>query len=162
MVRLAALMQLPATYVWTHDSIGLGEDGPTHHPVEQLAALLADNPGTSRPPAGLILSRQKLPVLDRGPQAYRPADGTARGGCILSESTGGPFPDVVLVATGSEVQLALDAQQLLAERQHRSPGGLDAVPRMVYRPTAVLPRRSPATTSAGPGERGGGDRLRLA
>jgi transketolase len=131
-VRLAALMQLPATYVWTHDSIGLGEDGPTHQPVEHLAALRAI-PGLDvvRPadanetavcwrtilqhtdrPAGLVLSRQNLPVLDRGPTGYTAADGAARGGYVLAGGDTGR-PDVILVATGSEVHIALEARDLL-------------------------------------------------
>ncbi|MER7677019.1 transketolase [Streptomyces sp. NPDC096934] len=131
-VRLAALMQLPATYVWTHDSIGLGEDGPTHQPVEHLAALRAI-PGLDvvRPadanetsacwrailehrdrPAGLILSRQNLPVLDRDSGGYAPAQEADRGGYILTDTTEGR-PDVILVATGSEVHLALEARDLL-------------------------------------------------
>ncbi|MEE4544083.1 transketolase [Streptomyces sp. V4-01] len=132
-VRLAALMQLPATYIWTHDSIGLGEDGPTHQPVEHLAALRAI-PGLDvvRPadanettacwqailehgdrPAGLVLSRQNLPVLDRASGQYAPADGAARGGYVLADPAGGAVPEVILVATGSEVQIALDARTLL-------------------------------------------------
>ncbi|MFF2996664.1 transketolase [Streptomyces sp. NPDC057950] len=132
-VRLAALMQLPATYVWTHDSIGLGEDGPTHQPVEHLAALRAI-PGLDvvRPadanettacwqtilehtdrPAGLILSRQNMPVLDRDNGEYAPARGSARGGYVLADAADGAAPKVVLVATGSEVQVALDARELL-------------------------------------------------
>ncbi|MFI9065586.1 transketolase [Streptomyces sp. NPDC053429] len=130
-VRLAALMQLPATYIWTHDSIGLGEDGPTHQPVEHLAALRAI-PGLDvvRPadanettacwqtilehtdrPAGLILSRQNLPVLDRG--TYAPARGAARGAYVLADAHDGTAPEVILVATGSEVHIALDARDLL-------------------------------------------------
>ncbi|AYN43328.1 transketolase [Streptomyces dangxiongensis] len=133
-VRLAALMQLPATYVWTHDSIGLGEDGPTHQPVEHLAALRAI-PGLDvvRPadanetaacwrtvlehkdrPAGLILTRQNLPVLDRDSGRYAPAQGAARGGYVLADAADGAAPDVILIATGSEVQIALDARELLA------------------------------------------------
>lgn len=133
-VRLAALMQLPATYVWTHDSIGLGEDGPTHQPVEHLAALRAI-PGLDvvRPadanetaacwrtvlehtdrPAGLILTRQNLPVLDRNSGEFAAASNAARGGYTLAESEGSSTPDVILVATGSEVQIALDARALLA------------------------------------------------
>ncbi|KIF66054.1 transketolase [Streptomyces sp. AcH 505] len=133
-VRLAALMQLPATYVWTHDSIGLGEDGPTHQPVEHLAALRAI-PGLDvvRPadanetaacwrtvlehtdrPAGLILTRQNLPVLDRSSGEFAAASNAARGGYTLAESEGSSTPDVILVATGSEVQIALDARALLA------------------------------------------------
>ncbi|MFD6875654.1 MULTISPECIES: transketolase [unclassified Streptomyces] len=131
-VRLAALMQLPVTYVWTHDSIGLGEDGPTHQPVEHLAALRAI-PGLDvvRPadanetttcwqtilehtdrPAGLILSRQNLPVLDRGEHA--PARDAARGGYALADAADGAAPQVILIATGSEVHIALEARDLLA------------------------------------------------
>jgi transketolase len=126
-------MQLPAIYVWTHDSIGLGEDGPTHQPIEQLASL-RNIPGldlvrpgdanetavcwrtiiehTSRP-AGIVLSRQNLPVLDRGDSTgYASAEGAARGGYVLAEAGGGS-PSVVLIGTGSEVQVALDARDQL-------------------------------------------------
>lgn len=133
-VRLAALMRLPATYVWTHDSIGLGEDGPTHQPVEHLAALRAI-PGLDvvRPadanetvvcwrtvlehtdrPAGLVLTRQNLPVLDRTEGHYAAAEGAARGAYVLADAAPGATPDVILVATGSEVQIALDAREQLA------------------------------------------------
>jgi transketolase len=133
-VRLAALMQLPATYVWTHDSIGLGEDGPTHQPVEHLAALRAIpgldvvRPGDANEtavcwrtvldhtdrPAGMILTRQNLPVLDRGPGAYASADAAAHGGYTLTDSSSDDTdPDVILIATGSEVQIALDASAIL-------------------------------------------------
>jgi transketolase len=135
-VRLAALMRQPVTYVWTHDSIGLGEDGPTHQPVEHLWALRAIpgldviRPGDAnetavawrtileRPdrPAGLCLTRQELPVLDRsadGP-GFASAEGTARGGYVLAEADGGR-PRVILIATGSEVQIALAARVLLAD-----------------------------------------------
>nr|WP_223399589.1 transketolase [Nocardioides rotundus] len=132
-VRLAALMQLPVTYVWTHDSIGLGEDGPTHQPVEQLAALRTI-PGLDvvRPadanetvvawrtvlehndrPAGLALTRQNVPVFPRGKDGFASADGVARGGYTLLDTEG--IPDVVLIATGSEVQLAVEARERLAE-----------------------------------------------
>jgi transketolase len=129
-VRLAALMKLPAVYVWTHDSIGLGEDGPTHQPVEQVTALRAI-PGldvvrpadanetawawrlalqhTDRPTA-LCLTRQNLPVLDRTEVAA--AQGVARGGYVLAEADGGQ-PQVILIATGSEVALALTARERL-------------------------------------------------
>jgi transketolase len=134
-VRLAALMGLPVTYVWTHDSIGLGEDGPTHQPVEHLWALRAI-PGLDvvRPadanettvawrtilehtdrPAALCLTRQSVPVFDRsadGP-GLASAEGTAKGGYVLADAKGGP-PDVILIGTGSEVQLALVASKLLA------------------------------------------------
>jgi len=132
-VRLAALMRLPVTYVWTHDSIGLGEDGPTHQPVEHLWALRAI-PGLDvvRPadanetavawrtilqridrPAGLCLTRQNVPVFDRSPEAgLGSAEGTARGGYVLADGEGGR-PEVVLIATGSEVALALEAREML-------------------------------------------------
>ena len=134
-VRLAALMQLPVTYVWTHDSIGLGEDGPTHQPIEHLAALRAI-PGLDvvRPadanetvvawrtilgrtdrPAGLALSRQDLPTFDRSVMAS--AEGTARGGYVLADASGGQ-PEVVIVATGSEVQLAVAARETLEAEGH--------------------------------------------
>jgi transketolase len=132
-VRLAALMGIDTIYVWTHDSIGLGEDGPTHQPIEHLAALRAI-PGLSvvRPadanetayawrtvlarsngsgPVGLILTRQGVPVLEGTSVA-----GVARGGYILADAAGDAEPDVVLIATGSEVQLAVEAQKLLADR----------------------------------------------
>ena len=135
-LRLAAIQQANPVYVWTHDSIGLGEDGPTHQPVEHLAALRAI-PGLDviRPadanetavawrtvlgitdhPAALILSRQNLPVFDR--DRMGPAAGTARGAYVLLEAEGGT-PDVILVGTGSEVQLAVEArEQLEAEGIH--------------------------------------------
>ena len=136
-VRLAALMGLPVTYVWTHDSIGLGEDGPTHQPVEQLWALRAI-PGLDvvRPadanetavawrtilertdhPAGLSLTRQNVPVFNRDPgtqDALASAEGVSRGGYVLAEAANGP-PEVILIATGSEVQIALAARDLLEQ-----------------------------------------------
>ncbi|MCW2612839.1 MAG: transketolase [Actinomycetota bacterium] len=129
-VRLAALMKLPVTYVWTHDSIGLGEDGPTHQPVEHLAALRAI-PGLDvvRPadanetvvawrtilehtdrPAGLCLTRQNVPVWDR--TEFGSAEGTAKGGYVLAESSAA-VPEVILIATGSEVQVAVAARAQL-------------------------------------------------
>jgi transketolase len=129
-VRLAALMQLPVTYVWTHDSIGLGEDGPTHQPIEHLASLRAI-PGLDvvRPadanevsvawrtilehsdrPAGIILSRQNLPVFDRS--QFASAEGVARGGYVLAEASSGT-PQVILMGTGSEVQIAMAAREAL-------------------------------------------------
>jgi transketolase len=133
-VRLAAIMHLPVTYVWTHDSIGLGEDGPTHQPVEQLAALRAI-PGLDvvRPadanetvaawqtilehgdrPAGLVLTRQPLPTVPRGTDGYATTSGVAQGAYVLLDADGGT-PDVILIGTGSEVQLAVKARGLLAE-----------------------------------------------
>ncbi|MFK3985740.1 transketolase [Micromonospora sp. NPDC050397] len=133
-VRLGALMKLPVTYVWTHDSIGLGEDGPTHQPVEHLAALRAIpgldvvRPGDANEttvcwrtvlehtdrPAGLVLTRQNLPVLDRADGTHASAEGAARGAYVLADASGAA-PDVILVATGSEVQIALDARTRLAQ-----------------------------------------------
>jgi len=125
-VRLAALMKTSVTYVYTHDSIGLGEDGPTHQPIEQLAALRAiphltvirpaDATETvaawrlaierRRGPIALVLTRQKIPVLDR--QRYAPAGLLEKGAYILKEASG-PRPTLILIATGSEVHLALEA-----------------------------------------------------
>ena len=134
-VRLAALMQLPVTYVWTHDSIGLGEDGPTHQPVEHLTALRAI-PGLDvvRPadanetvaawkavlenttsPAGMILTRQNVPTYPRGTDGFATTDEVSRGGYVLLDAEGGA-PDVILIATGSEVQLAVQARTTLAEK----------------------------------------------
>ena len=133
-VRLAALMKLPVTYIWSHDSIGLGEDGPTHQPVEHSAALRAI-PGLDviRPadanevaqcwgqiienarPAGLLLSRQNLPVFDRS--KCNSAIGATKGAYILRDPDSGEKPKAILIATGSEVSLALDAQVALAAKQ---------------------------------------------
>jgi transketolase len=126
-VRLAALMEIPVTYVWTHDSIGLGEDGPTHQPVEHLWALRAIpgleviRPGDANEtvvawrtilerarPAALCLTRQNLPVLDRSADLHS-AEGTARGGYVLAGGS-----DAILIATGSEVPIALEAREQLA------------------------------------------------
>jgi transketolase len=129
-IRLAAIMRLPVIYIGTHDSIGVGEDGPTHQPVEHLAMLRAiPNLVVLRPadatetieawrvamertdgPTVLVLTRQKLPVLDRETLAH--AEGVARGAYVLSDPPGGQ-PQAILIATGSEVQVALDAARLL-------------------------------------------------
>lgn len=129
-IRVACLMKLPVIYVFTHDSIAVGEDGPTHQPVEHLAILRAI-PGltvirpadasetaeawrqavkTTNGPVALILSRQKLPVLEPNNSEY----GLADGAYILSDSDG--KPDIILIATGSEVHLALAAQRLLTQQ----------------------------------------------
>jgi transketolase len=130
-VRLASVMQVPVTYVWTHDSIGLGEDGPTHQPIEQLAGLRAiPNLYVVRPadanetvlawkfaiwqqssPTAMALTRQGLPVLE--PDEV-PDDAVERGAYVLSEPADGAEPEVVLMGTGSEVQLCVRAQELLA------------------------------------------------
>jgi transketolase len=128
-VRLAALMGVPAIYVWTHDSVALGEDGPTHQPIEHLTALRAipqldivrpaDANETAeawleilkrkRNPAGIVLTRQNLPVVDRS--KFAAASLTAKGGYVLSPSSN---PQAVIIATGSEVQFALEAQEQLS------------------------------------------------
>lgn len=130
-VRLAALSGLPSVFVWTHDSIGVGEDGPTHQPIEHLAAYRAI-PGLAvvRPadanetaaawlatlkitdqPVGLVLSRQNLKTVDRTSGEFASADGVAKGAYVLKEATS--TPQVILIATGSEVEIALDAQTAL-------------------------------------------------
>jgi transketolase len=130
-IRLAALTHAPVTYVFTHDSIALGEDGPTHQPVEQVTSLrLTPNLTVLRPadanetvegwkvamsrlrgPVALILSRQKLPIIDQ--EKYAPATNVWKGAYILSEAKNGT-PDIILIATGSEVHLILEAQEKLA------------------------------------------------
>jgi transketolase len=129
-MRLGALMEIPAIYIFTHDSIGLGEDGPTHQPVEQLAALRAmPNMMVLRPgdanevveaykvilqhthgPSSLVLTRQAVPTLDR--TKYAPASGVVRGAYVLADSAGGK-PDVILMASGSELSLCVDAYEKL-------------------------------------------------
>ena len=131
-VRLAAMMELPVVYVWTHDSVWIGEDGPTHQPIEQLAALRAiPNLVVIRPadanettgawrvalerrdgPTGLVLTRQKLPVLFETNRGQ--AETVARGAYILADSSG--IPNVLLIASGSEVHMALEARDLLAQK----------------------------------------------
>ena len=130
-IRLAALMEAPVIYVFTHDSIGVGEDGPTHQPIEHVASLRAMpfmtviRPADANEtrvawqvaiahqdgPVALILTRQALPVLDRS--TYAPAEDAARGAYVLADV---PDPDVILIGTGSEVHLAVAAKALLAER----------------------------------------------
>ncbi|HEX4936714.1 MAG TPA: transketolase C-terminal domain-containing protein, partial [Gemmatimonadaceae bacterium] len=152
-IRLAALMGLRVIYVFTHDSIGLGEDGPTHQPVEQLTSLRcipnvtvirpADAAETSEAwrsailnrqgPTALVLTRQKLPLLDRS--TYAAASGAAQGGYVLADAAGGA-PDVVLLASGSEVEIALKAQAALAA------DGVKA--RVVSMPSMELFDRQPA------------------
>jgi transketolase len=137
-VRLSALMGLPVVWVWTHDSVALGEDGPTHQPVEHYAALRAiprlwvirpgDANETSQAwrvaleredgPVALLLSRQGIPVLDRAEVA--PADGLARGGYTLWDSSPEPGPELILIATGSEVDPTLAAARTLAAEGTRT------------------------------------------
>jgi transketolase len=131
-IRLAALMELPVIFVFTHDSIGLGEDGPTHQPIEQITSLrLIPNLAVFRPadatetvgawraalgrrhaPSALVLTRQALPVIDR--TCHAPAQGVARGAYILRDAD---HPEVILIGTGSEVHLALAAQEILAAQK---------------------------------------------
>ena len=130
-VRLAALMNIPSIFIWSHDSIGLGEDGPTHQPVEHIASLrLIPNLAIVRPadanetaiawreiltrdkPVGLALSRQNLPVFERS--ASHSADGVAKGAYVIAEPKSAP--DVILIATGSEVHVAIEASRILAEQ----------------------------------------------
>ncbi|MGE5731442.1 MAG: transketolase [Gemmatimonas sp.] len=133
-VRLAAIMNARVIYIYTHDSVGLGEDGPTHQPIEQLSALRAiPNLVLIRPadatetavawrvavehdsgPVALVLTRQKLGLIDR--TVYAPADGLARGGYVLADPPGDAVPRVLLMSSGSEVALVLKAHQQLAER----------------------------------------------
>ncbi|MEJ6627031.1 MAG: transketolase [Actinomycetes bacterium] len=129
-VRLAALMNIPSIFIWSHDSIGLGEDGPTHQPVEHIASLrLIPNLAIVRPadanetaiawreiitrnkPVGLALSRQNLPVFDRTPSTR--AEGVAKGAYVITDPQG--LPDVILIATGSEVHIAIAASKILAD-----------------------------------------------
>ncbi|MFK0241739.1 transketolase [Microbacterium sp. NPDC090281] len=137
-VRLAALMNVPSIFVWTHDSVALGEDGPTHQPIEQLATLRAiPNFSVVRPadanetaatwleilrrhegPTGIALTRQNIPVFERGEGAasgdvFASADNAAKGAYVLAEAPSGS-PDVIIIATGSEVQLAVNARETLA------------------------------------------------
>jgi transketolase len=153
-IRLAAMMGLRVIYVFTHDSIGLGEDGPTHQPIEQLAGLRsvpnlivirpADAGETAEAwrtaiahrsgPVALVLTRQKLPVLDRG--ALAPAAGLSRGAYVLAEATGGA-PRAVLLASGSEVEIALAARTTLEA------GGVAA--RVVSAPSLELLAEQPAS-----------------
>jgi transketolase len=128
-------MKLPTIYVWTHDSVGLGEDGPTHQPIEHVAALRAiPHLDVVRPadanetavawhtvlqhtdrPAALCLTRQNVPTFPRGEEGFASTDNVSKGGYVLIDADGGE-PDVVLLGTGSEVQLAVAARTALAER----------------------------------------------
>jgi transketolase len=129
-IRLAALMEIPSIFIFTHDSIGVGEDGPTHQPIEQLASLrampnlLVLRPGDGNEvtecwkiisqqkhsPVALVLTRQNLPTLDRS--KYAPASGVARGGYVVADAEGGK-PQVILLATGSELSLVVEAYEKL-------------------------------------------------
>jgi transketolase len=133
-IRLGAIMEIPTIHIFTHDSIGVGEDGPTHQPIEQLASmraipgLIVMRPGDGNEvteawkvimklkhePAVLVLSRQPMPTLDR--TKYASAEGVGRGGYVLGDNADGGQPDVILIGTGTEVGLCVQAyEQLVAE-----------------------------------------------
>jgi transketolase len=136
-LRLSALMELPVIYIFTHDSIGVGEDGPTHQPIEQLAhmrsmpGLIVIRPADANEvteawkvilqlhhePAVLVLTRQAVPTIDR--TKYAPASGVARGAYVLADSQDGP-PEVILIGTGSEISLCLEAYEQLAKEGIRA------------------------------------------
>ena len=170
-LRLGAIMELPVIYVFTHDSIGVGEDGPTHQPVEHLASLRAI-PGllTIRPgdanevaeawrlilqlrhePAALILSRQALPMLDRS--RYAPAAGLQRGAYVLADAPGAA-PEVLLLGTGSEVSLCVAAHEDAAGARGAQPRRQHAELGDLRKAAAGLSRRRAA--AAGNGTRLGG------
>ena len=174
-IRLSALMELPVIHLFTHDSIGLGEDGPTHQPIEQLASLRAmPHLDVIRPadanevaeawrlaierthnPVALVLTRQNVPVFDRS--RYASAEGVRRGGYVLADSEDGD-PELILIATGSEVQLALGAHEKLAGEGIRS--RVVSLPcwEIFDRQDAGLPRRGAAAGRHRPGrDRGGLD-----
>ena len=160
-IRLAALMELPAIHVFTHDSIGLGEDGPTHQPIEQLVGLRAIphlvtlRPGDANEvveawrvivglkhrPACLVLSRQALPTLDRS--RYAAAAGVARGAYVLADAKPGK-PEVILIGTGSELSLCVEAYEALAARRRRRPRRQHAVVGTVRGAGCSLSRQRPA------------------
>ena len=177
-IRLAAIMRIPSTFVFTHDSIGVGEDGPTHQPIEQLVTLRATpNLDVVRPagfnetalawrhalrqtdrPTALALSRQGLPVWD---PAAVPDDAIERGAYVLHDSEGGD-PELVLMATGSEVHIANDAAQAARSGRHPGTARVDALPRPLRRAGPGLPRQRPAAGGPRPRRRRGGQPDRLA
>jgi transketolase len=132
-LRLAAIMEIPVVYIFTHDSIGVGEDGPTHQPIEHLASLRAIpglvnfRPGDANEvaeawryvmqlrhePACIIVSRQAMPTFDRAKLGYAPASGTHKGGYVLADNAAGALPQVILIATGTELSLAAEAYEKL-------------------------------------------------
>ena len=172
-IRLSALMELPTIFVFTHDAMGDGEDGPTHQPVEQLVSLRAIpglvvlRPGDANEvveayryimqlrhqPAVLALSRQPLPTLDRS--KYAPAAGVARGAYVSADAPGGN-PEVILIASGSEVSLAVDAHETAAGRGHPLARGVDAVLGHFRAPAAGVPRQRAAAAGHGARRRGAG------
>ena len=170
-VRLAALMKLPVTYVWTHDSIGLGEDGPTHQPIEHLAALRAipgldvvrpgrrqrdgrrmEDDARAHRPAGRARAdaaeRPDVPARHRRLRRHLQRRRAVPTCCSTSTAA---QPDVVLIGTGSEVQIAVAAREQLADDGHPRPRGLDAVPRVVRGAGQGLPRLGHPAHGQGPG-----------
>ena len=177
-MRLAALMGLPVLYIFTHDSIGVGEDGPTHQPVEHLAALRAiPNLVVIRPadanevaeayraimqlksqPAALVLTRQNLPTLDRA--KVRPAAGVQQGGYVLADAPDGK-PHVILIGTGSEVVAVPGGPREAAAEGDRGPRGQPAELGTLRRPAGRIPRRGAAAGRDAPRGRRAGHRARL-
>ena len=169
-IRLGAIQHLPAIYVFTHDSIGLGEDGPTHQPIEQLAHLRATpNLYMVRPaganetalawrfaleqtstPVAMALSRQGLPVWN--PSAV-PDDAIHRGAYMLREAFKEGDPDVILIGTGSEVHICNDGRRPARGRRDRHPGRLRALSRALRRAGRGLPRRRSCRRPCGRGSR---------
>ena len=182
-VRLAALSGLQVIYVWTHDSVGLGEDGPTHQPVEHYAALraipnlwfvrpgdanetaaawaLAIERGQEDPsgPVALSLTRQKLPTL--AGTAEKAREGVRRGGYVLRDAAGGKAPQIILIGTGSELQLAFGAAEALEADGHRRPGRVAPLLGAVRAPGRGLPRVRAAALDPCPGRRRGRRLARL-
>ena len=177
-IRLSALMEIPVIHIFTHDSIGVGEDGPTHQPVEHLASLRAI-PGliTLRPadanevveawrvimklhhePVVLVLTRQDVPTLDR--TKYAPASGLARGAYVLADAEDGT-PDVLLLATGSEVYLCVNAFEKLEARGDQGPRREHALVGAVRAPGPGVPRQRHPAPRHGAGLGGAGLDLRL-
>ena len=171
-------MELPLIHIYTHDSIGVGEDGPTHQPIEQLASIRAMpgvidmRPGDANEvveawrvimpirhePVALMLSRQPLPTLDRS--RYAPASGVARGAYVLADPPEGD-PEVILIATGSEVAMTVDAyEQLTADGIRARVVSMPSMELFDKQPPG-LPRGGPAAVGDGPGRGGEGHPVRL-
>ena len=169
-VRLASLMDIDTIYIWTHDSIGLGEDGPTHQPIEHLAALRAiPNLSVVRPgdpnetayawrsivargngsgPVGFILTRQGVPVLEG-----TSAEGVASGGYVLGGGTPAEDADVILIAHRFGAAAGRRGQEAVGGQGHHRPRGVHAVCRVVRVPAQGVPRQRPAARPCRPGSR---------
>ena len=170
-LRLSALMELPLIHIYTHDSIGVGEDGPTHQPIEQLASIRAMpgvidmRPGDANEvveawrvimpirhePVALMLSRQPLPTLDRS--RYAPASGVARGAYVLADPRPRADPEVILIATGSELAMTVEAyEQLTADGVRARVVSMPSMQLFDKQPHG-LPRGGPAARRSRPGSR---------